>query len=184
MKKTNKIIVYCLLAALIISNTFFSYSFADSNENKCPACNSTPNEMQMYINFEVEMLWILRWVSEEQQVFWTNRNSRLFNWWVLSLPNAFYESTMAKIKTDFDSEFRAVRAANTTAVLLEKMALEWLDDSMWAIQILFKDESFVRDYKLLQELDMTMNDVIRDMWTLGIWKEEVSPSIRKEILRL
>lgn len=185
MKTRKKFIVYCLLASLLVSNTFFSYTFADSEEeNKCPACNSTPNEMQMYINFQVEMLWILRWVSAKKEVYWTNRNSWLFNGWALVLPYAFYKSTMGKLQNDFDSELKAVRAANTTAVLLEKMALAWLDDAMWSIQILFKDESFVRDYKLLQEIDMAINDIIRDMWTLGIWKDQVTSSVQQEILNL
>lgn len=184
MKKRTKFIVYCTILSLIISNTFFSYTFADSQENQCPACNSTPNEMQMYINFEVEVLGILRWVSEKKQVYWTNRNSWLFNGWALTLPNALYKSTINKLKNSLDSELRAVRTANITAVLLEKMALVWLNDSIWSIQILFKDESFVRDYKLLQEIDMTINDVIRDMWTLGIWKEQVSSSIRQDISNL
>ena len=184
MKKRTKFIVYCTIISLIISNTFFSYTFADSQENQCPACNSTPNAMQMYINFEVEVLGILNWVSEKKQVYWTNKSSWLFNGWALTLPNAFYKSTMNKLKNDLDSELKAVRTANITAVLLEKMALVWLNDSIWSIQILFKDESFVRDYKLLQEIDMTINDVIRDMWTLGIWKEQVSSSIRQDIVNL
>ena len=184
MKNLKKFIVHYIIIFLAISNAFFSYTFANSNENKCPACNSTPNEMQMFINFEVEMLWILRWLSEEKQVYWTNKNSWLFNGWALALPTAFYKSTLSKLQNDFDSEFKAIRAANITAVLLEKMAITWIDDSLRSIKILFKDESFVRDYKLLQEIDMTINDVMRDMWTLGIWKSQVSSSVQQEILNL
>ena len=184
MKYLKKFIVHYIIIFLAISNAFFSYTFANSNENKCPACNSTPNEMQMFINFEVEMLWILRWLSEEKQVYWTNKNSWLFNGWALALPTAFYKSTLSKLQNDFDSEFKAIRAANITAVLLEKMAITWIDDSLRSIKILFKDESFVRDYKLLQEIDMAINDVMRDMWTLGIWKSQVSSSVQQEILNL
>lgn len=185
MKRISKIIVYCLVISLIISNTFFSYTFAETNsDNKCPACKSTPNEMQMYINFEVELLWVLRWSSEEKQAFWTNKNSWLFNWWGLSLPKAFYKSTLSKLKKSFESEIQATRAVTIAAVLLEKMALTWTGDSAWALSILFKDESFVRDYKILQEIDMSINDVIRDMWTLGIWKKQVSSSIQQDILSL
>jgi len=184
MRILKKLIVSCLVISLVVSNVFFSYTFADSQENECPACNSTPNEMQMYINFEVEMLWILQWVSAKKETYWTNRNSWLFNGWALSLPKAFYKSTLSKLQNDFDSELKAVRAANITAVLLEKMAITWIDDSIRSIKILFKDESFVRDYKILQEIDMAINDVMRDMWTLGIWKDQVTSSIQQEILNL
>jgi hypothetical protein len=43
------------------------------------------------------------------------------------------------------------------------MLFENGDSAISSITILFKDRAFVRDYKILQELDMSANDVIWDM---------------------
>ena len=187
MKILKNFIVYTSIICILIWNTFFSYTFAEwesnQEENKCSACNSTPASMQMLINFEVELLWILQWAWWEIKAFWTNKSSWLFAGWTFSLPEAFVKATVKKIETDFDSEIKAIRAANITAVLLGVMGAQ-AKDSMYSIEILRKDEAYVRDYKTLQEIDMSINDTIWDMWTAGIWNDRVSPSIKNEILWL
>lgn len=180
MKKFKEFILYSFILCLLIQSTFFSYTFADSDENKCSACNTTPTSMQMFINFEVELLWILQWASGQAGSFWTNKTSGLFAWWTFSLSKTFLESILQKAKKDLDSEIKATRAAGITAVLLSIMWAE-AKDSLYSIEILWKDEAFVRDYKILQELDMSINDVIWDMWVLWIWDDRVSSSVRSEI---
>jgi hypothetical protein len=36
-------------------------------------------------------------------------------------------------------------------------------ESLYSFEILFKQEAFVRDYKTLEELDLSINDIIWDM---------------------
>ena len=141
-----------------------SYAFAQSssNSNKCSACNATPPAMQAFINFEVELLESLQELSETKQTLLTNPNSGLFAGW-LPLTRAFLDATYQKVKKNLDSEFKATRAINITTVLLTEMLFENGDSAISSITILFKDRAFVRDYKILQELDMSTNDVIWDM---------------------
>lgn len=187
MKSLKNFIVYVLIACMLIWNTFFSYAFAEwesnQEENKCLACNVTPVSMQTLINFEVELLWILQWASWKAPNFWTNKSSWLFAWGVIGLSKAFYNSTKEKIKSDLDSEIKATRAVLITSVLLSVLGAE-AKDSMYSIEILRKDESFVRDYKILQELDLSINDLIWDMWVEWIWNDHINPSIRNEIIWL
>ena len=182
MKKLKKFIVYVLLLCLLL-NLFVSNVFA-VDDNKCIACNSTPNWMQTYINFEVEMLWLLQSVSTQPDSLGINRRTGLFAWWQLSLSRAFLKSTVDKIKRELDSEEKAIRALNISSVILTKMAMSWLKNSLSSTLILYKDEAIVRDYKILQEVDMSANDVVRDMWVRGIRNDRISSDVQLEIAAL
>ncbi|MBQ2600213.1 hypothetical protein II582_02375 [bacterium] len=76
---------------------------------------------------------------------------------------SFVKATTEKVKKNLDSEVKAARAAEITTVLLAEMLVENRYSMVSSMTILFKDRAFVRDYKILQELDMSANDVIWDM---------------------
>ena len=185
MRSLKNYIVYIVLFMLSVIFCLPWYVFAQSssNSNKCSACNATPSAMQAYINFEVELLESLQEMSEKEQTLLANPNSGLFAGG-LPLLKSFLKSTMEKVKKNLNSEIKATRAARITTVLLSQMLLEDLDSATSSISILFKDKAFVRDYKILQELDMSVNDVIWDMWILGIFDDEVSAQTQSKILWL
>lgn len=184
MDKVKKIIIYIAVFIFISSNIFFSYTYADS-DNQCSSCRATPVWMQMYINFEVELLWVLQWASAQPETVWKNKKSGLFAGWSLSLSSAFLQSTLSKAKKDFESETKAARSLAISSVLLYKMSLSHMwKDGVWSLSILFQDESFVRDYKILQEIDMSANDIIRDMWVNWIWNKSVSAPIQTKVIWL
>lgn len=186
MKWLKKIIVYIFMF-WIISNLFFWYTFADQedqeNESKnCAACRATPSWMQMYLNFEIDLLWILQSASAQPEKVWKNKRSWLFAGGILSVWKVVLKSTVSKIKDDFDSEIKAVRALNISTVLLYKMTLPNVySDGMLPIAILFENEPFVRDYKTLQEIDMSVDDVIREMWINWLWSKKISSQIYKKL---
>ena len=182
MKLKIKNIVYLLMFWTIFSSMFFWYSFA---WDQCLACSATPVWMQTYINFEVELLWLLQNMSAVQETFWTNKKSWLFTSKNLWLTRAFLKWTLEKIQNDLDSEIKAARALAISSVLLEKMSLSQVfSDWPMSIYILFKSEAFVRDYKILQEIDMSVNDVIWDMWVEGIRNDHISSFIWANIANL
>lgn len=180
MWKKKRFIVYIIIVSFFVQWFLWSYVFA---ENQCSACKATPAAMQIYINFEVELLGALQQMSENTESLWGNPQLGLFAGG-MPLTKAFLKSTTEKIKKDLDSEIKATRALLITTVLLEKMSLQWFTESFSAIDILFKDEAFVRDYKILEELDMSMNDVIWDMGVSWIWNDKVSLQTQSKILAL
>ncbi len=187
MKWIKKLIVYVFVFWFIVSNIFFGYTFADWNSwtNDCPTCRATPVWMQSYINFEVEVLGLLQWVSARVETLWKNTKSWLFAGWVLGISNTFVKWTVKKIQNDLDSELKAARALAISSVLLEKITLSnALWDGIGAISVLFKSEAFVRDYKILQELDMSINDVIWDMGVNGTRDDKISPAIQTNLSNL
>ena len=174
-----------IFATLIVSNAFFSYVYADSDTNNCAACGSTPNWMQMYINFEVDVLWILQWASAQTESLWRNWKSWLFAGGVLSTSGAIVKSFISKFEKNLDTELKAVRAARISSVLLFQMTLpNTFTDGLLPIAILFKNDAFVRDYKILQELEMSANDVIWDMWVNWLWDKTISSEIQSSIANL
>ena len=185
MRSLKNYIVYIVLFVLstIFCLPWYVFAQSSSNSNKCSACNATPAAMQAFINFEVELLESLQEVSETKQTLLTNPNYGLFAWW-MPLLWSFLKSTYKKKKKNLDSEFKATRAVNITTVLLTEMLFENGDSAISSITILFKDRAFVRDYKILQELDMSANDVIWDMWMLGIWDDRASAQVQEKILWL
>ena len=99
MTKFKKIIVYITTVILSLWNIFPSIVFAhwnseQENTTECYACKATPVAMQTFINFEVELLWILQSSNWQAETFWTNKSSWLFAWWLLSLPVVFFKSTI------------------------------------------------------------------------------------------
>lgn len=184
MIRIKKNIVYVALFCFFVQCFFSPYVFAEDVDNsKCSACNATPVAMQAYINFEVDMLEALQEVSETKSTLLANPNNGLFTSW-MPLLKSFIKSTTAKVKKDLDSEVKAARAARITTVLLSQMLLEDLDSATSSVTILFKDRAFVRDYKILQEIDMSVNDVIWDMGMLGIWDDKASSQVQVKILWL
>lgn len=186
MKNLKKFIVHIII--LFISFGFFvvsNFVFAEGTggTKQCSACNATPSAMQAYINFEVELLESLQEMSAKKETLLNNPNSGLFAWW-FSLWKSFIKSTTEKVKKNLDSEVKATRAAGITTVLLAEMFMENWESAVSSITILFKDKAFVRDYKILQELDMSVNDVIWDMWMLGIRNDKVSSQAQTQILWL
>lgn len=198
MNNLKKFIVYSLVL-FFASSLFIWHAFAwcwksrywevywdDScvqDTSKCSACNATPSSMQSFIDFEVELLESLQEMSAKKSTLLNNPNSGLFAGW-FSLLKSFVKSTTEKVKKSLDSEVKATRAAWITTVLLAEMLMENLDSATSSISILFKDRAFVRDYKILQELDMSVNDVIWDMWMLGIRNDKVSTQTQTQILWL
>lgn len=184
MKLLKNFIVYISMF-WIISNLFVWYSFAanetqEDESKNCAACRSTPSWMQMYLNFEIDLLWILQSASAQPEKVWKNKKSWLFAGGILSVWEVILKSTVSKIKQDFDSEIKAVRALRISTVLVYKMTLpNVFTDGMLPIAILFENEPFMRDYKTLQEIDMSVDDVIRDMWINWLWDNKVSSQIYK-----
>ena len=185
MKSLRNYIVYIVLFMLsvIFCLPWYVSAQSSSDSNKCSACNATPSAMQAYINFEVELLESLQEVSAKQSTLLNNPNSGLFAGW-FSLLKSFVKATTEKVKKNLDSEVKAARAAEITTVLLAEMLVENRYSMVSSMTILFKDRAFVRDYKILQELDMSANDVIWDMWMLGIRNDKVSPQAQVQILWL
>ena len=185
MKITKKIIVYVLMCCFVFSNVLSSYAFAEDNQNQCWACGSTPDGMQMYINFQVELLWILQWSENERKVFWWIKRSGLFGWWYFAIPEAFINSVKTKVKNNVEKSLESARSLMISSVILYKLTLSHaLSEWLLSISILFRNESFVRDYKILQEIDMSTNDIIRDMAELWIWNKKVSPDVYLQIQNL
>lgn len=185
MKITKKIIVYILVLCFICTNIFSSYIFAENNQYQCWACSGTPDGMQMYINFQVELLWILQWSENQKKNYWWAKRSWLFWWWYFAVPEAFVNSIKTKVKKNIDRELESARSLMISTVILYKLTLSHaLSDWILSISILFRNESFVRDYKILQEIDMSTNDIIRDMAELWIRDKKITPDTFLQIQNL
>lgn len=192
MKWLKKIIAYMFIF-LCVSNLFFWYAFAacnsgenceeDQNDNKCASCKATPNWMQMFINFEVDLLWVLQSAGAQPEKVWKNKKSWLFAGGMLSVWKVVLKSTVSKLQQDFDSEIKAVRALRISTVLLYKMTLPNIyTDAVWfPLAVLYKNEPFFRDYKTLQEVDMSADDIIWEMWINWLWDKQISTQIYKRL---
>jgi len=185
MRITKRIIIYILISLFMFSNIFSSYTFAENNENQCWACGGTPDGMQMYVNFQVELLWILQGSEREKKDYWWTKRSGLFGWWYFAVPEAFIQSIKTKVKKNIDKQLESTRSLMISSVILYKLTLSHaLSEWILSISILFRNESFVRDYKILQEIDMSTNDIIRDMAELWIWNNKISPDVYLQIQSL
>lgn len=179
MKRKLNIFVYIILALIIFQNIFFGITFADE-EAECYVCSRMSNEMQMYVNFQVEMIWALSQVHKDREIYSWLTKRWLFSYWTFSAGSMFLNSLKNSINKTTQSALDATRSIEYSTFIVAKNAwtiafsAEWL----WDMLVLFRQEPFMRDWNTLQEIDGSIDDLL---WDVGMqWM--LSKSVSSEIL--
>lgn len=185
MKKRLNIFIYTILASLIFQNVFFWVTFADEQE-ECDVCSRMSNEMQMYVNFQVEMIGALRQVSTDREIYSGLTKRGLFSYGGLSLWSMFLNSLKSSLNKTTQAAVDSVRAAEWASVIVAKNAwtigfsAEWAGDML----ILFRQKPFMRDRNTLQEIDGNIDDLIWDIWMQGLLYKSVSSEIMSDLVEI
>lgn len=186
MKRLKLYIVYLFIIWILVQNVFFWYAFANDDQQNCVACNVMPNSMQMFVDFEVELIWILNWVSAEWKSYKTEwRRKWLFSSKFFRVIEDFVPSLFSKFSDNAEKSAKVVRTMNISVVILDKMYTSSIMRDSWSsISILFRSKPIVRDYKVLQEIDMSIDDLIWDLGQEDLWNKNISDEVLKEIILL
>lgn len=182
MKRKSNIFLYTVLALTIFQNVFFGITFADE-EAECYVCSRMSNEMQMYVNFQVEMIGALSQVSNEREIFSGLTKRWLFSYGALnvganllnSLKNSINKTTQSAVDTARAFEYAAAIAMKNAWTLA--FSAEWV----WDILVLFRQKPFMRDWNTLLEIDGNIDDLLRDVWMQGMLKKNVSEEIMSNL---
>ncbi len=189
MKKTIKRSIYIFLWVLFVQNSFFSVVFAqtqdDSQETNCVTCNQPSLEFQTYVNFQVEMMQVLRKAAREKDDKEMNTRVWLFSSKILVLSQRLLDTWKSIFKKESEELVEAWKSAKIWAIMLWSITSEIATkDGLWWLTILFRNEPFVREWSTLQDLDMSLHDTMWDLGTKWLREQEVSSEIMKDIYKL
>ncbi|HKL43686.1 MAG TPA: hypothetical protein VJ892_00210 [Candidatus Absconditabacterales bacterium] len=184
-----KRIIYILLGVLFVQNSFFSIVFAQSqnssDEVKCITCSQPSLEFQTYVNFQVELMQVLRKAAREKEEKDLNTRVGLFSSRILSLPKRLLETWKAIFKKESEELTQAWRSAKIGTIMLSSITSEIVTkDGLGGLAILFRSQPFVREWSTLQDLDMSLHDTMWDLGTKGLREQDVSSEIMKDISKL
>ncbi len=151
----------------------------------CSVCSSPSLEFQKYVNFQVEMFQLLQNVVKEPEKKTDLKKVGLFSSRILTLPAKMWESWKRMFQKATKDFTQAGRAAQISAIMIATITAEiGTKDGLWWLAILTRNQPFVREWKTLQELDMTTHDLMWDFGTKWIWDDKISEDIRKDIEKL
>jgi len=185
MKKKLNIFVYIILSLLLFQNVFWGMAFAD-DEEECYVCSRMSNEMQMYVNFQVEMIWALSQVHADREIYSWLTKRWLFSYGTLSAGSMFLNSLKNSINKTTQSAVDLTRSLTYATAIVNKNAwtiafsAEWVGDML----VLFRQKPFMRDRNTLQEIDGSIDDLLWDVWMQGMIKKPVSANILSQVNEL
>ena len=182
MKKILKIFICVILAVFVSQNMFFWIVFAQE-EAECYVCSRMSNEMQMYVNFQVEMIGAIRQVHADREIYSGLTKRWLFSYGLLDAWSMFLNSLKNSLNKTTQSAVDVARVAELTTLIVAKNAwtiwfsAEWV----WDMLVLFRQKPFMRDRNTLQEIDGNIDDLLWDVWMQGLLYKNVSDDIMAEI---
>jgi len=170
---------------MLPAHVFAQTQNEENTSGECYTCKMPSLEFQTYVNFQVEMIVILDSARKEQTASLDNKKVGLFTAGILTLPKRLRESWKKIFQRTTKDAVEVARASRLGTVILFNLTKELLwKDSVWWLKILFRNPPFVRDWKTLQEIDISIHDLIRDLWMEWIWDDQISENIRKDINKL
>ena len=191
MKKIKKIIYILIVGVFALEALLSNFAFAQTNntteveEENCYVCGMPSLEFQTYVNFQVEVLQILQQASSNLEKTSNNRKVWLFSAGILWLPSRLWESWKSMFKKATKDLTDSTRAVKIWSIMLWTITTELVGkDSLWWLLILTRNAPFVREWKTLQELDMSIHDVMRDFWMKWLWDKEISQDTREKLMLL
>ena len=208
MNKISKILIYSVIS-LVCFQYFFSWlSYADDacerppkwwlckdyweeyypKDNccvRCEVCTNASLQMQLYINFQVEMLWALRQYEAQQVSLSSPFVKWLFSMWTLRLWTNFKTAIINQLNSFSQSAVDAYRATVMSSIMLYKMTISMASkDSWWWIFVLFRGKPFVRDRNTLQDIDDSISDTMWDVWMAWLWSKPLNENVKTEIVEI
>ena len=151
----------------------------------CATCKKASFEFQTYVNFQVDMIQILRKAVRVEDELSDNRKEWLFSAGILSLPANMIKAWSEAFKKWAEELTDGLKAAKMWSIMLTSITTEMVSkDSGWWLLILFRNKPFVREWTTLQDLDLSLHDAMRDLWMEWIWDDEISSDLMKDMSNL
>ena len=176
MINIKRIVVFVLVWILLVQNSFFGVVFAaEDTEVKCNTCTMASYEFQTYINFQVEVLQILKKAVRIKEDWWKKGTVWLFSAGILNLPANMIKAWASAFKKGTKELADWAKAAKMWAIMLASMTTELVwKDAWWWLLILFKSKTFVRERTTLLNIDMSIHDTMWDLWMEWLWEDDIA----------
>lgn len=183
MKKYIHAFIYTLIFIISCQSILFWVAFATDTDQECVVCSRMSDEMQMYVNFQVEMIWALRQVEEHKQLYSWLTKKWLFSYGTVKVWANFLNSLKSSINKTTESAVDTTRSLALATAIVTKNAgtIVFTPEWLWDLLILFRQKQFLRDRNTLQEIDYSLDDLLRDVWMQGMLKQPVSSDIMSNI---
>lgn len=175
-------IVQLLKYSMVMIGVLFvtqSFSYAqNSSSQSCTTCSQSPQFLQSYRNFSEELIAIISTIQTSGRRAWAYTPPWGFQWGLFSAQSgSAITRAIAWLVNNINQKFQTL--AVTTA-LLWSFGADFVNEWPLGFTILFRPRPFVRDYKILSDLDTLVSDKVVDLWlSAGYFKNITEVDLKK-----
>jgi len=182
MKKVVALII--ILASMI---TFVSnFSFADNNvppaddptdakycATATSVCGTAPEQFTFLMDFVREMTNAIKTVGPEWDYLGKYVHPNRFKWTEFSAPK---KTLLGRLATNIANKAKFGLA--TLTIISNPVNVAGLKDMVWWVVLLVKNQVFLRDNKIIEELESVVNDKKYELWMWWWWYAQIIPENR------
>lgn len=138
-------------------------------ETQSSVCGTAPKDFTALMDFVREMNNSIKTIGPEWPYLGKYVNPNRFKWNIFFAPQ---QSIVGRVARNVSQKIKFGFA--TTAIFSSPTNVAGLKDMLWWIVLLSKNDVFLRDNKLIEELDSQVNDKKYELGLWGWWYEQVN----------
>ncbi len=133
-------------------------------------CGTAPEEMTLLMDFVREMTNSIKTIGTEWDYVGQYVNPNRFKWTVFTPPQ---QTVLTKLGRNVLQKIKFWFA--TTAIFTTPVNFAWGRDILWWTVLLSKNQVFLRDVKLVEELESLLSTKKYELGLWGWWYEKIDP---------
>jgi len=185
-------IILCLIITYVSNFSFAQNTNLpdpdDTTDARYPAycatqssvCGTAPEQFTYLMDFVREMMNAIKTIGPEWEYLGQYVNPNRFQWSVFVAPK---KTVAGKLLRNIDQKLKFGLA--TTAIFASPVNFAGLKDMLWGVVLLSKNQVFLRDNKLIEQLETQLNDKKYELGLWGWWNEQIIPeniALMKQII--
>lgn len=142
-------------------------------ETQSSVCGTAPKDFTALLDFVREMTNSIKTIGTEWSYLGQYVNPNRFKWNIFTAPQ---QSIVGRVARNVSQKIKFGFA--TTAIFSSPVNVAGLKDMLWWVVLLSKNQVFLRDNKLVEQLESQVNDKKYELGLWGWWYEQVNPENR------
>ena len=167
---------YILLCVVITCVSNFSFAQTDDTAyctTQSSICGTAPEQFTFLMDFVREMTVAIKTIGPEWAYLGQYVNPNWFQWTVFTAPKKTVLGTVARNVAN-----KLKFGVASTAIFSSPVNFAGIKDMLWWIVLLSKNQIFLRDNKLVEQLESQVNDKKYELGLWGWWYDQIIPENR------
>ena len=167
---------YILVCVVITCVSNFSFAKTDDTAyctTQSSICGTAPEQFTFLMDFVREMTVAIKTIGPEWAYLGQYVNPNRFQWAVFTPPKKTVLGTVARNVAN-----KLKFGLASTAIFSSPVNFAGLKDMLWWVVLLSKNQVFLRDNKLLEQLESQVNTKKYELGLWGWWYDQIIPANR------